>query len=83
MANAADHPKGAKRQAMKSQIIGLRVAGTVFGLMSLAQLLRLLLRPEIRVAGHELPLWPSVLALVILGGFSLWLWKLASRPSPV
>jgi hypothetical protein len=66
---------------MKSQIVGLRVAGTVFGLMSLAQLGRLLIRPEIRVAGHELPLWPSVVALVLLGCLSLWMWKLASRPT--
>jgi hypothetical protein len=67
---------------MKSQTIGLRVAGTVFGLMGLAQLLRPLIRPEIFVAGHEMPLWPSVVALVFLGGLSLWMWKLASQPSP-
>lgn len=57
--------------------MGLRVAGTVFGLMSLAQLARLVIRPEILVAGHVLPLWPSVLACIFLGGLSLWLWKLA------
>jgi len=28
-----------------------------------------------------MPLWPSVLALVILGGLSIWLWKL-SRTVP-
>jgi hypothetical protein len=61
---------------MNPQIIGLRVSGTVFGLMSLAQLVRLLIRPDILVAGHTIPLWPSVLAFVILGGLSLWMWKL-------
>ena len=62
---------------MNSQILGLRVAGTVFGLACLAQLLRLVTRTEVLVAGHQMPLWPSALAVVITGGLSLWLWKLS------
>lgn len=62
---------------MNSQTLGLRVAGVVFGLLCLAQLSRLAIRPEILVAGHQVPLWPSSLALVILGGLSLWMWKLS------
>jgi hypothetical protein len=66
---------------MNSQILGLRVAGIVFGLMCLAQLLRLVIRPEVLVAGHHVPLWPSGLAVAILGGLSLCTWKL-SRSAP-
>jgi hypothetical protein len=66
---------------MNSQILGLRVAGVIFGLMCLAQLLRLVIRPEVLVAGHQVPLWPSGLALVILGGLSLWMWKLSRTPT--
>ena len=62
---------------MNSQILGLKTASFVFGLMCLAQLLRLVLRPEVLVAGHHVPLWPSVLAFVILGGLSFWMCKLA------
>ena len=62
---------------MNSQILGLRVAGVIFGLMCLAQLSRLVIRPEMLVAGHQVPLWPSGLALVILGGLSLWMLKLS------
>ena len=62
---------------MHSQILGLRIAGLIFGLMGLAQLLRLVINPEVLVAGHQVPLWPSGLALVILGGMSLWMWKLS------
>lgn len=61
---------------MSSQMLGLRVASIVFGLMGLAQLLRLVIQPEVLVAGHRVPLWPSVVAFVILGGLSIWLWKL-------
>lgn len=62
---------------MNSQVLGLRVASIVFGLMSIAQLARLIIRPEVLVAGHLMPLWPSALPFVILGGLSFWLWKLA------
>ncbi len=61
---------------MKSQIIGLRVAGAVFALMALAQLGRLIVRPEILVSGYRMPLWPSVLAVVFLVVLSIWMWSL-------
>jgi hypothetical protein len=62
---------------MNPQILGLRVASIVFGLMSVAQLARLIIQPEILVSGCLMPLWPSALAFVILGGLSLWMWKIA------
>jgi len=62
---------------MNSQILGLRVASLIFGLMFLAQLLRLVINPEVLIARHQLPLWPSGLALVILAGMSLWMCKLS------
>jgi hypothetical protein len=62
---------------MHSQIRGLKVASIVFGLLGLAQLLRLVIRPEILVAGHQVPLWPSGLAFLILGSLSVWMWKLS------
>jgi len=66
---------------MNSQITGLRVASVVFGLLALAQLMRLVIRPEVLVAGYRMPLWPSVLAFIFLGALSLWLWKLARTPA--
>ena len=53
----------------------------MFGLMAIAQLVRLVIRPEVLVAGHSMPLWPSVLALIFFGGLSLWMWKLARTPT--
>jgi hypothetical protein len=66
---------------MNSQVTGLRVAGIAFGLMAIAQLARIVIRPEVLVAGYPMPLWPSGLAFVILSGLSLWMWKLARRPT--
>ena len=67
--------------SMNSQTVGLLVASVVFGLMAIAQLVRLVIRPEVIVAGHSMPLWPSVAPFIILGGLSLWMWKLARRPT--
>jgi hypothetical protein len=65
---------------MHSQIVGLRVAAAVFALVCLAQLVRLVVRPEILVAGHLMPLWPSVVAVVVVAGaLSYWMWELALR----
>ena len=66
---------------MSSKNLGLRVAGTVFGLMCLAQLMRLVMKVGIVIGGHRLPLWPSVLAFLILAGLSLWMWRLSVESS--
>ena len=63
---------------MNSQSVGLRVAAAVFGLVCLAQLLRLLTGADVLVAGHLIPLWPSAIAFVVAGGLSLWMLKLSS-----
>jgi hypothetical protein len=65
---------------MNQTVIALRVAGTIFGLMSLAQLARLLLRPEIVVAGHTVPLWLSAIAFAALALLAFWLWRVSLRP---
>lgn len=62
---------------MNTPTTGLRVAATVFGLMALAQLGRLVIQPVIVVAGITLPLWPSAVACILLAALSAWLWRLA------
>lgn len=63
---------------MKPQIFGLRVASAVFGLMALVQVGRLVIRPDVQLAGYPVPLWPSVIAVVVMGSLSAWLWKLSA-----
>lgn len=64
---------------MNSPTQGLRVAGTLFGLMSLAQLARLIIEPEVLIAGTRVPLWPSGLAVILFAGLSFWMWRLSRR----
>ncbi|HMC26404.1 MAG TPA: hypothetical protein VKM56_01280 [Verrucomicrobiae bacterium] len=68
---------------MNSQIVGLRTASIIFGLMCLGQLCRLLTRAEVVVQGHPVPLWASGLGVVIAGSLSIWLWKLSKTPTAI
>ncbi len=62
---------------MNSRTVGLQVAGVVFGLVSLLQLLRLLTGVEVVVASHTIPPWPSAVAFVIAAALSYWMFKLS------
>lgn len=62
---------------MNSPATGLKVACAIFGIMSLAQLTRLLAGAEVMVNGHLVPLWASGIAFVIAGGLSAWMGRLS------
>lgn len=64
---------------MNPQIVGLRVAGVIFGIMSVVQLVRLLVfsHVQVLVGGYEMPLWPNAVAFVIMVGLCIWLLKLS------
>lgn len=64
---------------MKTQIAGLWTSGILFGLMALAQLARLVIRPDVLVSGHSMPLWPSVLAFVVMAGMCIWMLGLVRK----
>lgn len=62
---------------MKTQIAGFWTSGILFGLMALAQIMRLWIRPDVLVSGHHVPLWPSGLAFLVLAGMCIWMLTLA------
>ena len=51
------------------------VAAILFWLVALAQLVRVLLRVRVTVGSHDIPLWPSAVAFVVLGALGIWLWR--------
>jgi len=51
------------------------VSAIVFWLIALAQLLRVILRVRVTAGSHNIPLWLSSSAFVVLGVLGLWLWR--------
>ena len=51
------------------------VAAIVVWLVAIAQLLRVLLRVRVTAGGHDIPLWISAVAFVVLGALGMWLWR--------
>jgi hypothetical protein len=68
-----------KEPFMKSKVLGLRVAATIFGLVCAVQLVRLFFRVEIIAGGFKIPFWPSAIASLLAGGMCFWLWWLSLR----
>ena len=51
------------------------VAAIVFWLIALAQLVRVILRVRVTAGNHDIPLWFSAVAFVVLGALGMWLWR--------
>jgi len=64
---------------MNSQIVGLRVASAIFGLMSLAHIVRVIVGVELMIGGHRVGGGLGCLAIVVTAGLSVWLWRLAAQ----
>ena len=57
----------------------LRVSGTLFGLIALGHLLRLLYRVPAEVGQWGVPLWVSVIGLLLPAALALWAFRLERR----
>ncbi|EKD54321.1 MAG: hypothetical protein ACD_60C00094G0001 [uncultured bacterium] len=53
----------------------LIVAGIVFGLVALVHILRLVLKFDVIIAGKPIPMWGSVVGLVISLILMLWMFS--------
>jgi len=52
-----------------------KIAAFLFALGACLHLIRLLTQFTIQVAGHFLPLWVSILGVIIPAAFALMLWR--------
>jgi hypothetical protein len=67
-----------KNRIMNSQTTGLYVAALVFAVVALGHAVRLLTHSKVVIATHSVPMGISWAGLIIAGGLSIWLWRLAS-----
>ena len=57
------------------------VSGLFLVLVACAQLLRLILGWQVTVAGLEIPLWASGVAVLITGSLAIWAFRVRSESS--
>ena len=62
---------------MKSKDFGLRFAGTIFGIVSVFHLLRLITGASVIIAEWSLPLWVNIMGFVGTGFLCVVLWLLS------
>ena len=69
---------GSQNAPMSSQAAGLRVASVIFALFAIGHVLRLVKQAQVTVATYQIPMWVSVVALIIAAILSTWMWRLSS-----
>jgi hypothetical protein len=55
------------------------VSGLFLALITCVQLLRLVLRWPVTIAGASIPLWASVIAALIAGSLAIWAFRVSAR----
>jgi hypothetical protein len=63
---------------MSSQAFGLRIASAIFALFALGHVARLVKQAQVTVGSHQIPMWISVVALIVAAFLSIWMWRLSS-----
>lgn len=63
---------------MSSQATGLRVASAFFAIFAVAHIVRLIKQAHVMFGTTEIPMWVSVIALIVAGFLSIWFWRLSS-----
>ncbi len=64
---------------MNSAAFGLRVTGSIFGVVSVVHLLRLVTQADVVIAGWSMPLWINATGCIVTAGLCIWLWRLAAN----
>ena len=59
---------------MNSKNFLLRLAGTIFGVVAVIHLLRVITGASVAIAGWELPMWVNVLGFVVTAILCGWMW---------
>lgn len=62
---------------MNSPQLGLRVAGTIFGLVCLVHMVRLFIHFQVMLGGYPVPIWMNGIGFVVAGLLAFWLWRLS------
>ena len=64
---------------MKSSKRYLNLTMAIFSLVAVVQLLRLVMGWSVNIAGAEIPMWASAVALVVASTMALWAFQLLDK----
>jgi hypothetical protein len=64
---------------MNSKIFWLRIAGTIFGIVAIVHLLRIITGVPVLIGGRSLPIWVNWFGLGATGFLCLWLWMMSIK----
>jgi hypothetical protein len=64
---------------MHSKILWLRIAGTIFGIVAIMHLFRIILNPLVLINSWSLPIWINWIGVPLTGFLSFWLWRLSYK----
>lgn len=66
---------------MNSKNLWLRVAGTIFGVVAIFHLLRIVTGVFVLIGNCPLPVWVNWMGLIATGFLCFWLWKVSMGKS--
>ncbi|PKP01196.1 MAG: hypothetical protein CVU14_05690 [Bacteroidetes bacterium HGW-Bacteroidetes-9] len=64
---------------MRSETVGLRIAGSIFGAVTILHLLRIITVIPVLIGEFLLPLWLNWMGLFATAFLCIWLWILSLR----
>ena len=64
---------------MTNQRLGLRVGGLIFALISIGHVVRVITGTAVRLGTWDVPMWPSIAAVIVFALLAVWFWRLANR----
>jgi len=62
---------------MNSKNVWLRIAGTIFGVVAIIHLLRIITSVPVLINGWSLPVWVNWMGLVATVFLCIWLWRIS------
>jgi hypothetical protein len=64
---------------MNSKLLGLRISGTIFGIVALLHLYRVISGISVVIGDWMLPIWVNIIGFIGTVFLSTWLWWLSKR----
>jgi len=57
--------------------LGLRVSAVIFIVIAVVHVVRVAVHLQLQIGGQPIPMWPSILAVIIFGFLGIWMWRLS------